>query len=128
MFNWSHKSATATVETELSQKKCVPCRTSVMPVSGERLEELLAQVPNWHRSEDGRTITRTFKFADWAGSADYAFRCAELAEEEGHHPDIHLYWGKVTMVLTTHKIKGLSENDFILATKFDQLYEDSDLE
>ncbi len=122
------KSSTGTAVSDLGRKQCQPCAAGTAALSGERLQEMLAQVPQWQCVENSTKITRTYKFADWGGAADFACRVADLADREGHHPDIHLSWGKVTIDLTTHKIKGLSENDFILAVKIDQMLEGSDLE
>lgn len=123
---FGHHKKTAMDVDLLSEKTCQPCTAESKPLSGEHLDEMLAQVPGW-ACQDDKKISRLFRFADWAGAADFANRVAELAQSEGHHPDIHLSWGKVTVECYTHKIKGLSENDFILASKVNQLFEGSDL-
>jgi len=115
----NNKSVTAV--KNLTEKTCQSCGASTVPLAGERLEELLAQVPQWKLADNNTKIVRTYKFADWAGAAHFSNRVAELADRQGHHPEIHLSWGKVVVELSTHKIKGLSENDFILATKIDKM-------
>ena len=111
----------------LSEKTCAPCAGGTRPIDGEQLDEMLALCPGWHTT-DGNKITKEYKFADWKGAADFCYRVADLAEQEGHHPDIHLYYGKVVIECSTHKVKGLSENDFILAAKIDRMQEGADLE
>lgn len=80
---------------------------------------LLGQVPGWELR--GKSLARTFKFKDFVGSMAFVDRVAEIAETEGHHPDIHISWNKVALTLTTHAIGGLSENDFVLAAKINGL-------
>jgi 4a-hydroxytetrahydrobiopterin dehydratase len=106
----------------LSEQRCTPCTGQTAPLHGDRLHELARQVPQWTLHEQSR-ISRTFKFADFVSALDFVDQVGELAEEQGHHPDIHLSWGKVVIELTTHKISGLSENDFIMAAKIDELSE-----
>src|SRR4051794_5815786 len=95
----------------LAQGHCIACEAGAPPLAEERASELLAQVPGW-KLEDN-TLIRGFKFKDFRGSMAFVNRVAELAELEGHHPDIHISWNRVHLELTTHSIKGLSENDFI---------------
>ena len=87
-------------------------------MSEQQALETLPQVPGWEL--EGNKLTRRYKFKDFLGSMAFVNRVAELAESEGHHPDIYIYWNRVRLELTTHAIKGLSENDFIMAAKINQ--------
>jgi 4a-hydroxytetrahydrobiopterin dehydratase len=107
--------------TELAQKKCVACEGSTAPFNKEEATVLLKQVNGWTLSGDVRWISKEFKFKDFKEALAFVNTVGAIAEQEGHHPDIQLSWGKVVIELTTHAIKGLSENDFILAAKIDQL-------
>lgn len=106
--------------SELSSKTCVPCRGGVPPLEGAELQKLSKQVPEW-KVVDGHHITRTFTFPDFRQALDFVNKVGELAETQGHHPDIFLTWGKAEITTWTHKINGLSESDFILAAKVDEL-------
>jgi 4a-hydroxytetrahydrobiopterin dehydratase len=106
--------------SELASKICVPCRGGVPPVSGKELEELAKQVPAW-KVVDGHHLTRSFAFQDFKQALAFVNKVGEIAESEGHHPDILLAWGKAEITMWTHKINGLTESDFILAAKIDQL-------
>lgn len=107
--------------TELAQKKCVACEGNEMPLEREEAEGLMKELRDWRLSGDARWISKEFTFKDFAGALAFVNDVGKVAEAEGHHPDIQLSWGKVVLELTTHAIKGLSENDFILAAKIDQL-------
>jgi 4a-hydroxytetrahydrobiopterin dehydratase len=111
-------------ERKLAEQECEPCTAGTPRLEGPRLAELSAQVFGW-RLEDDRQITKTFRFPDFESALDFVDEVGELAEEQGHHPDIHLSYGKVKIDLSTHKISGLSENDFIMAAKIDELAEES---
>lgn len=111
----------AVAMSDLAAKACVPCRGGVPPLKGEELASLQRQVDGWNVIE-GHHITKTFTFPDFRGALTFVNRVGELAEEQGHHPDISLAWGKVGITTWTHKINGLTESDFILAAKIDQLY------
>ncbi len=104
---------------DLTRKKCVPCEGGVPTMDEGQACALLPKVPNWSLSEG--SLVRTLKFKDFLGSMAFVNRVAELAEAEAHHPDIRISWNKVTLTLTTHAIGGLSENDFILAAKINEL-------
>lgn len=104
----------------LAGKHCVPCRGGVPPVQGEELEQLKAQVPGW-QVVNGHHLTKTYKFPDFRTALDFVNKAGAIAEEEGHHPDLLLSWGKVEVTTWTHKIDGLTESDFILAAKIDQI-------
>lgn len=104
----------------LAEKKCVPCRGGVPPLHGEEVEKLQAAVPRW-TVEREHHIHREFKFPDFKEALNFVNRVGAVAEEEGHHPDILLSWGKAKFTLWTHKVDGLTESDFILAAKIDRL-------
>lgn len=108
--------------SELVSKTCVPCRGGVPPLKGEVLASLQKQVDGWNVVEEHH-ITKTFKFRDFREALKFVNRVGELAEEQGHHPDIFLAWGKAGITLWTHAIDGLTESDFIMAAKMDQLYQ-----
>ncbi|MDO8561725.1 MAG: 4a-hydroxytetrahydrobiopterin dehydratase [bacterium] len=105
----------------LSEKHCVPCEGGTKPLSLMQAKELLKQVDGWAPGEDGKWIVKQFKFADFVEAVAFANKITPIAEREGHHPDLHISYGKVVVELSTHAIKGLSENDFILAAKIDAL-------
>jgi 4a-hydroxytetrahydrobiopterin dehydratase len=104
----------------LTDKHCIPCRGGVPPLAGEELERLSSQVPGW-KVVDGHHLLKAFTFPDFRTALDMVNRAGALAEAEGHHPDLCLSWGKVEVKIWTHKIDGLTESDFILAAKVDQL-------
>jgi len=104
----------------LADKKCVPCRGGTPPLRGKELEELHKSVPQWTITNEHH-IHREFRFPDFKQALEFVNRVGEVAEGEGHHPDILLSWGKVEIILWTHKIDGLTESDFIMAAKIDRL-------
>lgn len=106
--------------TSLAERNCVPCRGGVPALSGAALESLSPQVPDW-KVVGGHHITRTFTFPDFKQALDFVNRVGALAEQQGHHPDILLAWGKAEVTLWTHAVNGLTESDFILAAKIDGL-------
>jgi len=105
---------------ELADKKCVPCRGGVPALKGKELEALHSAVPAWSVVNEHH-ITRTYTFPDFKRALDFVNRVGELAEEQGHHPDILLAWGEAGITLWTHKIDGLTESDFIMAAKIDRI-------
>jgi 4a-hydroxytetrahydrobiopterin dehydratase len=109
------------MECKLSDKKCVPCQGGVPPLAGEELKKLAAELGGGWAVVEERRLERTFKFKNFAEALAFTNRVGALAEAEGHHPDIHLSWGRVKIILTTHKINGLTESDFIMAAKIDAL-------
>jgi 4a-hydroxytetrahydrobiopterin dehydratase len=113
------------VATDLAEKTCTPCRGGIPPLGLPEIEDLRRQTPQWSVRDDGHRIERTFKFKDFAAAFAFVSRAADLAEAEGHHPDISFGWGYATVSLQTNKIKGLHENDFIMAAKFDSFADDA---
>jgi 4a-hydroxytetrahydrobiopterin dehydratase len=107
---------------DLTLKVCIACEGDIAPLSRPEAEKLLEQIPAWKISDDGTTITREYSFKDFKEALACTNRIGEIAEQEGHHPDITLGWGRVGVSLTTHAISGLSENDFIVASKVEALF------
>ncbi len=108
--------------SELASKSCVPCKGGVPPMKGDELERMMKQVPEW-KAVNEHHITRTFKFPDFKQALEFVNRVGELAEQQGHHPDILLKWGQAEITMWTHKIDGLTESDLIMAAKIDKLRE-----
>ena len=106
---------------DLANKKCVPCRGGVPPLTGSQVRELLDQLNGGWAVIDGHHLRRDFEFKDFAEALVHVNRAGKIAEEEGHHPDVHLSWGRVRVEIWTHAIDGLTESDFILAAKLDAL-------
>jgi 4a-hydroxytetrahydrobiopterin dehydratase len=105
---------------QLADKRCIPCRGGVPPLKGKELEVLLGNVPQWTAPNEHH-LHREFRFPDFRQALDFVNRVGAVAEEQGHHPDMLLSWGKVAVTLWTHKIDGLTESDFIMAAKIDRL-------
>ena len=105
----------------LAKKKCVACEGFETPLVREEAVILLKQLREWQLSDDAKSISKEFTFKNFADALSFANKIGAIAEDEGHHPDLSVAWGKVGVFLTTHAIKGLSENDFILAAKVDAL-------
>src|SRR5579862_5884285 len=108
------------IMTSLADKNCVPCRGGVPALHGSALHAFSHQLPNW-TVVDEHHITRTFKFSDFKSALDFVSRVGALAEEQGHHLDILLAWGKAEITIWTHAVNGLTESDFILAAKIDAM-------
>jgi len=107
---------------DLYQKKCVPCEGGVEALTKEQALPYLAQLgQGWTLAADGKKIARTFEFKNFVGAMAFVDKVADVAEVEGHHPDIHIFYSRAVIELTTHAILGLSENDFILASKIDRI-------
>jgi 4a-hydroxytetrahydrobiopterin dehydratase len=106
---------------DLASQTCVPCRGGVPPLNGAELQQVLQQVPQW-KAVNEHHLTRAFTFPDFKQALAFVNRVGELAEQQGHHPDILLTWGKAEITLWTHKIDGLTRSDFIMAAKIDHLY------
>ncbi|MBE0625194.1 MAG: 4a-hydroxytetrahydrobiopterin dehydratase [Burkholderiales bacterium] len=107
----------------LADKKCVPCRGGVPPLEAEQAQRLLRELDaGWQLNPLGH-LERKYSFADFAQAMVYANSLAAIAEEEGHHPDLHLSWGQCSVEIWTHKISGLTESDFYFAAKADRAYD-----
>jgi 4a-hydroxytetrahydrobiopterin dehydratase len=104
----------------LADKTCVPCRGNVPPLKGDALNALQADLPDWEVIEEHH-LHKAFKFPDFQKALDFVNRAGAIAEEQGHHPDILLAWGKAEVTIFTHKINGLTESDFVLAAKIDKV-------
>ncbi len=109
---------------ELQSKSCVPCRGGVAPLTEEEARRTSEAVPAWALLQNATRLVRRFEFRDFKAAMEFINRVADLAEEEGHHPDFEIHWNKVELTLWTHKIGGLHENDFIMAAKIDRLLEE----
>ena len=106
--------------SELADKKCIPCAGGVPPLKGRDLTLLLEKVGNGWITVNEHHLYKKYDFPDFRQALDFTNRVGELAEQQGHHPDIYLAWGKVILTVWTHKIDGLTESDFIFAAKADQ--------
>lgn len=104
----------------LADKECVPCKGGVAPLKGAELDLLLAQLAAGWKVVAGRQLEKEYTFKNFRDALAFTNRVGELAESQGHHPDILLAWGRVRLTIWTHKIDGLTESDFILAAKADQ--------
>lgn len=105
----------------LSEKKCVPCQGGVPPLAHKEIEALLQQLGNkWSVNQAGH-LNKVYVFDDFMSAMRFANQIADVAEEEAHHPDLIVAWGKCEVEIWTHKINGLTESDFILAAKIDQI-------
>lgn len=105
----------------LTQKTCVPCQGGIPPLTPAEAGEFLDQVPGWALNDASDRLNRKFAFDDFMAALAFVNKVGALAEAEGHHPDISFGWGYADIVLFTHKIKGLHENDFIMAAKISDL-------
>ena len=108
---------------DLASKTCVPCRGGVPPLKGAELSQMHKRLPQWAQWEvvNEHHVTRTFIFPDFKQALNFVNKVGAIAEEQGHHPDILLAWGKAEVTLWTHKVDGLTESDFIMAAKIDRL-------
>ena len=106
--------------TELAERQCVPCRGGVPPLKGDEITKLSGQLTGWEVVKEHH-LRREYKFKDFREALLFVNRVGELAEAQGHHPDICFAWGKAEVMIWTHKIDGLTESDFVLAAKIDRL-------
>ena len=106
--------------TELASKTCVPCKGGTPPLEGEEIEELRRQIPDWEVVEEHH-LRRVFRFKNFREAWGFVNKVGELAEQQGHHPDISFGWGYAEVTVWTHKINGLTESDFVFAAKVDRL-------
>ncbi len=107
--------------SELASKQCVPCRGGVSPLEGSELAGYQQQLGGGWQVVGGHHLEKKFQFDDFRKALDFTVRVGEMAEEQGHHPDIFLTWGLVKVTIWTHKIDGLTESDFVFAAKSDHL-------
>ena len=107
--------------SELAKKQCVPCMGGVPPLKPSEINKLLKKLDKGWKSVKNHHIEREYKFKNFQEALDFTNKVGETAESQGHHPDIYLAWGKVKLVIWTHKIDGLTESDFILAAKADEV-------
>lgn len=106
----------------LADKQCIPCRGGVPPLPADRVSELLAQLGGgWALDADGH-LTREYRFGNFVDALKFANAVGEIAEEQAHHPDLHVAWGKCRVDIWTHKIDGLTESDFFLAAKVSRAF------
>ena len=108
---------------ELAGKRCVPCEGGVKPYSRQDAEAQLAALEGWRLSEDGKRIRREWEVKDFLSGLAFFEEVGRIAEAEGHHPDLHLAWGRVRMEIWTHSIDGLSVSDFVFSAKAERLYQ-----
>ncbi|GJM45404.1 MAG: putative pterin-4-alpha-carbinolamine dehydratase [Gemmatimonadota bacterium] len=106
--------------SDLAQRTCIPCEGGVPPMKPDEIQEYVPLVPGWSVIENHHLV-RTFEFPDFLQALAATNRVGQLAEEQGHHPDLHLGWGSLAVEIWTHKIDGLTESDFILAAKIDEI-------
>ena len=109
------------MSTDLASRSCVPCKGDAPPLAGAALEGLAAQLARGWNAVEGHHLEKEFRFGNFVDALAFTNRVGELAEEQTHHPDIHLAWGKVRVEIWTHKIDGLTESDFIWAAKCELL-------
>ena len=107
--------------SDLASKQCVPCRGGVPPLTGNELVALQRQLGASWQVVDGHHLEKEHRFDDFRQALDFTVRVGEMAEEQGHHPDIFLTWGLVKVTIWTHKIDGLTESDFVFAARVEQL-------
>lgn len=105
--------------SNLADRDCIPCRGGVPPLKGEALQTLLAQLGNDWRLVDEHHLEKEFKFKNFREALDFANRVGAVADQQNHHPDIHVGWGRTKVLIWTHKIDGLTESDFVFAAKAD---------
>src|SRR5258708_35793842 len=109
-----------TTEDDIQSRQCIPCRGGVPPLQGQDITNLLMELEGWEVVNQHH-LTKTFSFANFREAQQFVNRIGDLAEEQGHHPDICFGWGRAEITIWTHKIDGLTESDFILAAKIDKL-------
>ncbi|HNB23141.1 MAG TPA: 4a-hydroxytetrahydrobiopterin dehydratase [Candidatus Melainabacteria bacterium] len=103
----------------LTQKKCIPCSGGTPQLTESERESFLKEIEGWQVDEE-KKLVKTFSFSDFNGPMELANKCWQVAESEGHHPDLFVAWGKLTVEIWTHAVGGLTESDFILAAKIDE--------
>ena len=106
--------------SDLAKKTCIPCKGGVLPLKGEKLDDLLEKLKNNWKIIKEHHLEKNYSFKNFKEALDFTIKVGELAENQGHHPDVFLAWGKVKLTIWTHKIDGLTESDFIFAAKADK--------
>lgn len=106
----------------LAQQQCIPCRGGVPPLEGEALDALAAELGADWRVVDGHHLEKEYRFPNFVTALDFVNRVGGMAEEQNHHPDLFLAWGRVVVRIWTHKIDGLTESDFVFAAKAETLH------
>lgn len=109
------------MSSRLAGRTCEPCHGGMPTLGEERVEELRRELDAGWEVVDGHHLEKSFGFPDFVSALDFVNRVGELAEAEGHHPDLHLSWGRVDVAIWTHAVDGLTENDFVLAAKIEEL-------
>jgi len=107
--------------SELAEKECIPCKGGIPPLNGQALAELLRKLGNNWAVINEHHLEKEFAFKNFREALAFTNKVGELAEAQGHHPDIGLSWGRVKITIWTHKIDGLTESDLIMAAKIDRL-------
>ncbi len=107
--------------SNLAERNCEPCQSGVPPLSAEEMEPLMRQLDEGWKVVDDHHLHRVFRFKNFVRAMAFANGVGDMAEEQGHHPDLHIAWGKVGVEIWTHKIKGLHEADFVFAAKCEVL-------
>lgn len=106
--------------SDLAKQDCVPCKGGAPALAGEALDDLLVRLGNGWTVTNGHQLEKTYKFPNFVDALAFVNRVGEVAEQQGHHPDLELGWGRVKITLWTHAVDGLTESDFVLAAKADQ--------
>ncbi len=109
------------MKNNLANKKCIPCEGDIKPMTKSQAEKLMKEIPEWTLDASAKKIAKEFVFKNFMKALDFIQWVADIAETEGHHPDIFISYNKVTLTLFTHAVGGLSENDFIVAAKIDEI-------
>jgi 4a-hydroxytetrahydrobiopterin dehydratase len=109
------------MSSDLAKKECKPCKSGTPALKGDALKQMQNQLDDGWRVLDEQRLEKQFKFPDFRHALDFVNRVGEIAEEQNHHPDIYFTWGKARIQIWTHSVQGLSENDFILAARIDEL-------
>ena len=111
--------------SQLASRQCTPCKSGVPPLTADEIEPLHTQIEKGWEVVEGHHLSRSYKFKNFADALGFVNRVGAMAEDQGHHPDLYLAWGKVGVEIWTHKINGLHESDFVFAAKCDSLYPSS---
>ncbi len=108
---------------DLAEKTCVPCQGGIPPLNREEAAALLAQIPGWSLTHEGTRLERRFEFKHFAAALEFIKQVGDCAEQQGHYPDVHFGWGYAVIELSTQQIGGLHDNDFVMASKVNNLYQ-----